>query len=77
MQELLLIIFKQKPQVKSLKAMKCQMVLSVLTVNNQTKNVMIMKLDIVVQNHNINVKMKIGLLGSIEITHQVMEILKL
>ena len=77
MLEQLKIIFKQKILGKYLKAMACLMDLFVLMINNQINNVMIMKLDFVVLNHNISVKIKIGLLGSIEITHQDMVILKL
>lgn len=50
--------------------------LFVLIANNQILNVLITKLDIVALNHNINVKIKIGLLGSIEICLQDLVTLK-
>ena len=77
MLEQLKIIFKQKILGKYLKAMACLMDLFVLMINNQINNVMIMKLDFVVLNHNINVKIKTGQLGLIEIILQDMVILKL
>ena len=76
MQEQLMIIFKLKLLGKFLKAMEFQMDLFVLIVNNQILNVLITKLDIVALNHNINVKIKIGLLGSIEICLQDLVTLK-
>ena len=76
MQEQLMIIFKLKLLGKFLKAMEFQMDLFVLIANNQILNVLITKLDIVALNHNINVKIKIGLLGSIEICLQDLVTLK-
>ena len=77
MQEPSKIIFRLKILENCSKVIVCLMDLFVLTINNQINNVKIMKLDIVVLNHNINVKIKTGQLGLIEIILQDMVILKL